>query len=120
MIEAALLERHEVPEGFICPPPFQDMISREILVLYPWEILIGKHLRRRKDGLDSRCPERRLVPFAARADNDDVACWQGRDTRTVVIIHDFASPGWELRRSHESFEKWLRAAFEDMIDYLLL
>lgn len=62
-------------------------------------------------------PERALVPFARRQDNDDVACWEAGQGEQVFIVHDYASPGWERRGVYPNFYVWLRQAVEDMIEY---
>jgi hypothetical protein len=35
----------------------------------------------------------------------------------VVVIHDFASPGWEQRREYRDFWAWFHVAVEDMFDF---
>jgi hypothetical protein len=72
----------------------------------------------RSNGLKERYPDRKLVPFARRQDNDDVACWDlAKGGGTVTIIHDYASPGWEQRDEFSGFNDWLRRAIEDLIAF---
>jgi hypothetical protein len=57
-----------------------------------------------------------------RQDNDDVACWDAdadadADAGKVVIVHDFASPGYEQRAELADFYSWFRQAIEDFIDF---
>ena len=106
----------ELPAGFLYPPLFLRMLENELIELQPWQVLQGEALVWRHRGLRTRYPERVLVPFARRCDNDDVACWEGRGVR-VVVVHDFASPGWERREELESFADWLRSALDDFIDW---
>jgi hypothetical protein len=56
-----------------------------------------------------------LVPFAKRDDSDDVACWEKGSLSKVMIIHDYASSGWEQREILEDFWTWLRKAVEETI-----
>lgn len=42
-------------------------------------------------------PNRCLIPFAKRDDNDDIACFELGKGESVIIIHDFASHGFEDR-----------------------
>ncbi len=51
-----------------------------------------------------------------RQDNDDVACFDV-DRGKVVIVHDFASPGYEQRADFADFYAWLRQAIEDLIAF---
>ena len=73
-------------------------------------------MRDRFLGLRNRYPDRLLVPFAVRQDNDDVACWD-IDQGNVAVVHDFASPGWERRGEFPGFYDWLRQAIEDLIEF---
>ena len=65
---------------------------------------------------DSRTGGWCLLPTGQ--DNDDVACWDlRRDPQQVVVIHDFADPGWEHRSEYPTFYAWLRQAIEDLIEF---
>jgi hypothetical protein len=115
---ADLLPVEDLPRGFWYPPSFVRVVELGLTHLEPWHVLEGAALRERKDGLSERFPARELVPFASRQDNDDVACWDlvhGGDR--VVVIHDFAAPGWENRDEYPDFYAWLRQAVEDLIDF---
>jgi len=115
---ADLLSVEDMPAGFWYPPSFVRVVELGLTNLEPWHVLEGSFLRQRWLGLAQRYPERTLIPFAARQDNDDVACWEPvRDDRTVVIVHDFASPGWERRQEYPDFFSWLRQAIEDLIEF---
>lgn len=86
--------------------------------LEPWLVLTGEQLHASFHGLGERYPDRSLVPFACRQDRDDVACWDLNQSRgRVVIVHDFASPGWEFRAEFADFNDWLRQAVEELIAY---
>jgi hypothetical protein len=61
-----------------------------------------------------RYPLRKLVPFARRQDDDDVACFD-LDRGAVAIVHDYASPGWEGNAEFADFRAWLHQAIDDMI-----
>lgn len=39
-----------------------------------------------------------VIPFARRDDNDDIACFEVGKGKSVQIIHDFASEGFEQRK----------------------
>jgi hypothetical protein len=111
-----LLSISDLPEGFEYPPEFVRIVELELTQLEPWWIIEGDRLRTRYLGLRKRYPSRTLVPFALRQDCDDVACFEpGR--AGVVIVHDFASPGWEQRDQLPDFHSWLRRAIEDLIEF---
>ncbi|WP_461163203.1 hypothetical protein [Arthrobacter sp. R4-81] len=115
-MDNALLAREELPPGFDYPPEFLRLIELDLLTLEPWWVITGENLRTRYVGLKERYPQRRLVPFARREDNDDVACWD-LETGQVSIVHDFASPGWERREEYADFSTWLHVAIDDMLEF---
>lgn len=110
-----LLNQMELPKGFEYPPEFLVVIEQKLLDFDPWIIITGDRLKTRFSGLKDRYPERELIPFAKREDNDDLACFE--KDKGVVIIHDFASSGYEGGRNPILFWDWLRTAVEDMIEY---
>lgn len=115
---ADLLSIEELPHGFEYPREFVRVVELGLVDLEPWQIIQGNLLKRRHRGLNERFPERSLVPFAARQDNDDVACWDlDMGAPHVSIVHDFASPGWEQRGVFADFYAWLRQAVEDLIEF---
>jgi hypothetical protein len=111
-----LLTSEELPTGFSYPRGLLRLVDLELFELEPWWILAGDGLRTRSRGMAKRYPKRRLLPFARRQDNDDVACWD-LDTGKVAIVHDFASPGWEAREEFPDFNSWLHSAIDDLIEF---
>lgn len=68
------------------------------------------HLEFRFNGLKQRYSTRKLVPFARRGDNDDVACLDATEQSNkpkIIIIHDWASPGYENRGEFDDFLAWV-------------
>jgi hypothetical protein len=113
-----LIPEVDLPQGFRYPADFIDFLRRPPPDLKPWFLLEGAMLRDRYTGLQKRYPQGVLVPFARRQDNDDVAAWDGEQGWRVVIVHDFASPGWEKRVSLATFSKWLELAANDHDDFV--
>ncbi|WP_449478391.1 hypothetical protein [Streptomyces abikoensis] len=111
-----IISEEELPEGFSYPDGFLRAVDAGLVGLDPWWLLEGEALRARVDGLRARFPDRRLMPFARREDNDDVACWD-LASGTVRVIHDFTTPGREDRQEFATFYDWLRAAVEDFIEF---
>lgn len=105
-----LIQTPDLPEGFEYPQALLDLVDQGGLKTGPWRILSGKWLLTRYDGLKQRYPNRTLVPFARRTDNDDVACFEFTESTKklgVSVVHDFASTGWESREHFAAFEDWL-------------
>lgn len=115
---ALLLPPTDLPDEFSYPSLFIRVVELGLTNLEPWWIIEGDVLLMKYEGLRKRYPTRRLVPFARRQDNDDVACWDLELAgQGVVIIHDFAEPGWERRDELVGFEDWLRRAVEALIEF---
>lgn len=77
----------------------------------PWHIFTEQERHLKSEGLKKRYPNKLYAPFAYRQDNDDVAClFNGK----VLIIHDYASPGWEARKNISlSINEWLEMVLEE-------
>ena len=105
-----LLPESKMPNWFTYPSDFVSAVEDGLLDVGPWQILTRTWLVVRLDGLRKRFPNRSLVPFARRLDNDDIACWQKGTGAKVYLIHDFAAPGWEAQEQYPSFKDWLAAA----------
>lgn len=46
-----------------------------------------------------------------------MACWEKSNPNKIVIIHDFASEGWERVMDYNDFWEWFRTAIEEMIEF---
>ena len=111
---AELLSVTDLPDRFVYPPEFVRVVELGLLSLEPWWVLVGERLHFTLNGLQKRYPKQIYIPFAARQDNDDIACWT-ETAREVVVVHDFASAGFERQGGFPHFHAWLRAAVEDFI-----
>ena len=112
-----LMDEKDKPSWFRYPEPFLRTVETGLVYLRPWRILNGEFSTSRMAGLKERYPARDLLPFALRTDCDDVACWERGNLDRVVVIHDFASPGWEHVAVFDTFWEWFRSALEDFITF---
>ena len=111
------LKKDELPQRFLYPEEFERIVNQNLIDLTPWHILSGELLKSKYEGLKQRYPNSSLVPFAQRQDNDDVACWKEEDPEKVFIVHDYASEGWEKRRTFSSFWDWFKSVVDDMSEF---
>jgi hypothetical protein len=111
-----LLTQNELPSGFNYPSPLLRLVEHGLRELPPWWLLLDQRLRSSQRGLASRYPARTLVPFAYRQDSDDVAAFDV-DLGQVVVIHDYAAPGFEQRSAAVDFTSWLRHAIDDFVNF---
>lgn len=106
-----------LPIGFKYPETYVNHVEEvklhnsKVLDLVPWHFYSNSddivfHFK----GLKDRYPQRSIVPFVRRWDTDDVACFKA-DTPShnppVIIIHDWAGPGYEGRKEYSDFSEWL-------------
>lgn len=109
-----ILKPSECPEWVYYPQKYLELLKEEKHVFLPWYLYDQrKNILTRIEGLRDRYPKRKLFPFARRDDNDDIACWEENKPGKVVIIHDFASPGWEQMEIFDSFEEWYQFALSE-------
>lgn len=115
-----LLKNEFLPDWFKYPENLLGLVNNGEIDIGPWQLLHGKWLNVRNIGLKQRYPDLKLIPFARRLDNDDVACFDIGEKSCfpkVKIIHDFASPGWEDRGEFDTFDAWLDDAMEEARDW---
>lgn len=96
------------------PDELERVLKQGLVDLTPWRMMDREAAKQRLRGLRGRYSVK-YVPFAWRQDNDDIACLDPAQPGHVVVVHDFASEGYERRRAFDSFWDWFRAAIEDMI-----
>ncbi len=114
-----LLPKKLLPKEFKYPDSYLEYINLEIPDLDPWHFYYDG-LQFAYDGLRQRYPNRVVVPFARRGDNDDVACFDASasvGSLSIIIIHDFATPGWENRGVLKSFDEWVELAKRESDEY---
>jgi hypothetical protein len=111
------IKQSGLPLDFHFPDSYLKSFKLGLVNLTPWHIMDYEHILSRFQGLKERYPERVLIPFAGRQDNDDIACFELGKGELVQVIHDFASPGWEQRESYPDFWLWFRVAVEAMIEF---
>ncbi|MEC1179505.1 hypothetical protein P9B03_13485 [Metasolibacillus meyeri] len=111
----------KIPEEFLekrfkYPESYTKIIELNLVDFDYWYIMNEEQALKRLAGLRQRYPERYLVPFARRDDNDDIACFDLGEPEKVQIIHDFASSGYEQRRTYENLWEWLQEAVNELIE----
>src|SRR3990172_9495060 len=105
-----LPQPEELPSWFHYPEEHPRAVRQGLVNLSPWHVMGRDAVLQRMQGLRNRYPARELVPFARRQDNDDVACWERDHLPAVVVVHDFSSPGSEVRAECSDFWAWFRVA----------
>lgn len=111
-----LKSRLEINE-FHYPDSFLKAVELNLLDFDLWYIMDEERVLNRLKGLKERYPNRELIPFARRDDNDDIACFEVGKGEKVHVIHDFASEGYEQRKEYSDFWAWLDDAVSEMIEF---
>lgn len=102
--------------GFKYPDAYYKIIELNLTNFDYWYFIPDTNLEIRAIGMKERYPNRKLIPFARRGDNDDVACFEIGKGETVQIIHDFASSGYEQREEYANIWLWLKEALNVLIE----
>lgn len=112
------LEKNIDYKEFSYPKEFIKILELNLIDFDVWYILSGDEFLNKLNGLKKRYPKRKLIPFAKRADNDDVACFEvGYNEGQVQLIHDFASEGFEQVSIYNNFWLWFKDAIDELIEF---
>lgn len=105
-------------KDFAYPKDFLALRNKMTEDFTPWHFLSENEANAKIVGLNQRYSSG-YIPFAQRQDNDDVACWVPPYNGKVRIIHDYASPGRELRKEeYSSFSDWLEMVLKEHKDWV--
>ncbi len=97
------------PEWIKYPKLYIELSKGNIEDFLPWYLMRQEQIFIRSKYL-RKLYKRELFPFARKDCSDDVACWEKGEEEKVLIIHDFASSGWEQRQIFENFDEWYKWA----------
>lgn len=106
------------PQIYKYPEAYKKVVNLNLANFEVWYLMESEIATRRYYDLKKRYPKRALIPFARRGDNDDIACFEIGKEDTVQIIHDFSSEGFEQRYEYQDVWEWVRAAVDEMIEYM--
>lgn len=106
----------DFPGWLQLPNKYFELIQLSQNAFLPWYLINRDDYLTKRKGLQERYPSRELVPFAKHDYSDDVACWDRNKLSKVVIVHDYASPGYENRYIFESFDDWYNYVIEHKED----
>ena len=109
-----LYEPSDLDVAVRLPEALGRIVKQNLVDLTPWHILPRELAVKRLRGMRQRY-SRKYVPFAYRQDNDDMACIDPASPEEILIVHDFAREGTELRKRFDSFWEWFRSAIDDMV-----
>ncbi|URZ86539.1 hypothetical protein [Floricoccus penangensis] len=111
-------ERYTIKNiDFKYPNAYYKLIELGLTDFDIWFFMEEKQATGIFEGMKNRYPDRNLIPFAKRSDNDDTACFELETENKVQLIHDFASSGWEQRGEYEDLWSWLKEAIDTLVDF---
>ena len=110
-----IIELEKELKNFKFPSSYLKAIELNLVDYEYWYLMDEKQIRTRYEGLKKRFPNRRLIPFARRDNNDDIACFEIGEGEKVFIVHDFASEGYERRQEFDDFWSWFISAIKELI-----
>ncbi|WP_373694084.1 hypothetical protein [Bacillus pseudomycoides] len=99
------------------PESYEKLVELGLVNFDIWFLMEKEQATSIYNGMKKRYPNRNLIPFAKRVDNDDTACFEIGKGNKVQLIHDFTSEGFEQRKEFNDFWEWAESAINEMIDY---
>lgn len=110
-----VIELENYFDGFTFPQSFIKVIELNLVDYEYWYLMSKEQILARREELLGRFPNRNLIPFARRDNNDDIACFEIGYGEKVFIVHDFASEGYERRQEFDNFWSWFISAIKELI-----
>lgn len=115
-LEDYLLDSKHRPSWLEYPKALVDLVEAGEVHFVPWHILEVEYVVPEVSALAWRYG-RKLVPFAYRQNNDDLACFECSFGDQVKIVHNHATKGWEDEASYPNFSEWLKAVEAEMEEW---
>ncbi|MCC6572439.1 MAG: hypothetical protein IT462_01495 [Planctomycetes bacterium] len=86
--------------------------------LSPWYLLASEDLFSPTDQWPDIPAAGKLMAFARRQDNDDVACFEINSgaVTAIALIHGWTPEGYDVRDSYKSIWEWLKAVIDDVAE----
>ncbi len=110
-----ILELENKLDNFSFPASYFRVIELNLVNYDYWYLMDKSQILTRREGLLNRYPNRNLIPFARRDNNDDIACFEVGHGERVFIVHDFASEGYERRQEFDDFWSWFISSIKELI-----
>ena len=102
---------------FEYPETYEKLLKLKLFDFDVWYLIPEEQAQRRLLALQERYPSTKLIPFARRDDNDDIACFEVGEENRVQIIHDFVSYGFEQRAELQDLWEWVENAVKEMVEH---
>lgn len=96
-----LFDIKSIYPDFDYPYQLKKVAKLDLLDFDYWFIMDSRLAENYTHGIKERFLARNLIPFAKRADCDDVACFEIGKPGKIEIIHDFCELGWEQRGEYD-------------------
>lgn len=110
-----LLEIEEM--DFEYPEAIERLVALQLVNYDYWYLMKKEQAVEILSQIRKQCSHKKLIPFARRGDNDDVACFELGKGEKVVILRQSEFLGYRPYKIFESVWDWFRDAIETMIAF---
>lgn len=102
---------------FKYPDELERLISLKLINFDLWYLMTREQSTVIQEQLKRQCSSTELIPFARRGDNEDIACFEVRNNKRVVVLKNCEYLGYRPRQEFGSIWDWFRDAIETMIAF---
>lgn len=107
---------NKIYQNFNYSQGYKEMVELGLIDFGIWNFIPDERIEGMIFGLKKLYPQRNLIPFAENNYNDDIACFDAYSGEKVLIIHTYASPGFEQRKEYENIWYWLSDVIKELVD----
>lgn len=113
--------RHELLDiedlDFEYPEAIERLVALQLVNYDFWYLMKKDQALKLRDQLVEQCRHKKLVPFARRGDNEDIACFEIGKGERVVILRQSEFLGYRPYKVFDTVWDWFREAIEIMIKF---
>lgn len=108
------------PKGYLWAVRHSWAGYTEFTALQPWYFLEETKRFIATDKWPNSSFSGKLIAFARRQDNDEIACFVVESNKVVqiIVINGWTSMGYDVLQTYSSFWEWMKIVIDDIAEWV--
>jgi hypothetical protein len=99
------------------PKGLNFLLSEQIVKLTPWRLLKDDSFDLWFNEYQTKYPGRKIIPFAARYDDDVIACFDEDEPEKIFVLLTQAPIYDDVIKTYDDFWSWFKQCINNMIEF---